>query len=409
MRATYYLETVVSLGEAASRIANEQGAGLTDNDVRGLNGVVVRRGTAEVVSVVAVEPRGRPLSLPTSFPTSAAHRSDLKAAEVTIEFGEVVHEAGVEGLLNTVFGEPQNLGVLSALRLLDVDVDWRTFGLGGPRHGVSGLRRILRIDTRPILVAPIKPSMGLDLETHVGRGVTAARGGADIVKDDELCYSTGYNPLVPRIRRMRDELSTLSDTSGQRTLYIANLIGPRSNLSERLQQAVEAGAEAVLVAPSLMGIDVASEVRAESDVVICSHMTFTLGQTRVVNFGVEFKLFVTIQRHMGADLILLPSHGGSFGVSPSETRASVRACLDDGMSEPCLPAHSGSMSALNYRIVRELSSTDDFAFTSGAGLFDHPGGVEQGARELRQLVEFGIEPSDTSWIKQWQPGSESLR
>jgi ribulose-bisphosphate carboxylase large chain len=166
------------------------------------------------------------------------------------------------------------------------------------------------------------------------------------------------------------------------------------------------GAEAVMVAPSLMGFDVVDDVRHHADVIVFAHSTFTLSFARVRNFGISLPLWVRLQRLLGADCILLPSHGGSFGVAALDTRQCVRECLDthgfDGI-QPTMPAHSGSMNAHTFELMEHLSDGDDFMFTSGSGLFDHPDGPEAGARELRQVIEGGNNGGNVAWLKAWQP------
>ena len=398
--AEYYMETRVPLLEAADRIANEQSAGLTDNDMASFSDLVQARGLAEVVEVEECQLRTVDLRAPTSSP-SGVERGERRAATVKVSFPSLDLNAGLEAVLNVVFGEPQNLGVLNSLELTDLHFGEHQFR--GPRHGLSGIRKRLRVTDRPLLCAPIKPSTGLDLQEHVDRGLQAALGGADIIKDDELCLDTEYNPLGPRAEAMSTGLRRIEDQSNEGRLYVANLIGRRSGVLDRLRIAESNGAEAVMVAPSLMGFDVIDTIRDETEQLIFAHSAFTLSFTRVPGFGLTLPLWVRLQRLYGADAVLLPSHGGSFGVSETETIDAVKSCIShDADVNRSAPAHSGSMNALNFDLVRNLSGGNDFIFTSGSGRFDHPDGVAAGARALRSTVSGDGDACDPSWLKSWR-------
>ena len=403
VRAVYYVETRIALQEAAERLANEQSAGLSDNDIVRSSGLELGRSTARVTELTVVEPSEVALHLPLSHPAGSALSRDRTAGLVTVEYDTLEPGFGAVELMNVVLGEPQNLGVLNACRLSDLDPHgirhWE-----GPAFGIEGIRAKLGIQDRPLCCAPIKPSTGLDVAAHVQRGVEAAVGGADIVKDDELCHDTTFNPLSARISLMVRALREADLEKNERTLYVANLIGSRASLEARLRVATDAGAEAVMVAPSLMGFDVVEEVRALAppELFVFAHSSFTTCFTRVPTFGMDLSIWVTLQRGMGADAVLLPSTGGSFGIAPGTTSSCVAACTSPVNGwRSAFPAHSGSMNVFTLPLIAEISGSPDFIFTSGSGLFDHPEGATKGARELREaLGKCNPQPS-RGWGQKW--------
>ena len=56
----------------------------------------------------------------------------------------------------------------------------------GPKFGVEGLREKLGVYDRPLLNAMIKPNIGWTPEEGAELFYEAAKGGVDIIKDDEL-------------------------------------------------------------------------------------------------------------------------------------------------------------------------------------------------------------------------------
>ena len=81
-----------------------------------------------------------------------------------------------------VFG----LGALKNLRLNDIDLPSKIIGsFKGPKYGVEGVRKTLKISDRPLIGTIVKPKLGLRTEDHVEIAYEAWVGGCDLVKDDE--------------------------------------------------------------------------------------------------------------------------------------------------------------------------------------------------------------------------------
>ncbi len=56
----------------------------------------------------------------------------------------------------------------------------------GPKFGVPGIREILNVPERPLVLQIIKPKMGMTPEETANQVYQSALGGADLVKDDEM-------------------------------------------------------------------------------------------------------------------------------------------------------------------------------------------------------------------------------
>ncbi|MFL5516123.1 MAG: ribulose 1,5-bisphosphate carboxylase, partial [Gemmatimonadales bacterium] len=84
-------------------------------------------------------------------------------------------------LLNVVFG---NCSLQPDVMLTDVNLpDQASAWLPGPRLGISGLRQLTGVETRPLLASALKP-MGFGPQQLAGLCRTFGRAGIDIVKDD---------------------------------------------------------------------------------------------------------------------------------------------------------------------------------------------------------------------------------
>src|SRR5207237_3311843 len=73
-----------------------------------------------------------------------------------------------------------------------------------------------------------------------GNGGGLARGGADLVKDDELLGDPDWCPLEERVRRVVDAIPA-------EVRYAPNVTGPPESLLARAERAVELGARALML------------------------------------------------------------------------------------------------------------------------------------------------------------------
>lgn len=222
LKATYYLETQLDPGYVAEQIAKEQSAGHS-RTWAGISNESRKAGYASVIDVAATELRGN------SLPVFQAHPSRLPVRErsasiVTIQYDNWEEWDGLVALLNVVAGEPQHLAVVSALRLERLDLSTKLDGseFSGPAFGSGWFCRELGSRSRGLVCAPIKPSSGLLPAEAARLAYEAAVGGAHIVKDDELAFSTRRVPGTARSRAIAQAIREAEQETGERK-YISQI------------------------------------------------------------------------------------------------------------------------------------------------------------------------------------------
>src|SRR5688500_14953917 len=80
---------------------------------------------------------------------------------------------------------------------------------GGPRFGVDGARSRLGAPDRPLLGGIVKPSLGLAPAEVAATAAALARGGCDLVKDDELLADPDWCPLAERVPAVAEALAAV--------------------------------------------------------------------------------------------------------------------------------------------------------------------------------------------------------
>jgi len=178
--ATYYLETDPDedIVARAASFAVGQSVG-TWVPVPGITREMLERHMGRIVAIYDLPPVELEPDLP----------ADQRAFLIQIAFPEANFGPQFPMLLTTLLGN--DVSTATQLKLVDLALSPSfVAGFGGPKYGSAGLRRHLGIPERPILLNMIKPCTGFGPEVGAQFFAESARGGVDIIKDDELLGNT---------------------------------------------------------------------------------------------------------------------------------------------------------------------------------------------------------------------------
>lgn len=271
-----------------------------------------------------------------------------------------------------------------------VAVDWPAALVaalgGGPRFGLAGVRALLGPDaaTRPLLGGIVKPSLGLAPAEVAATAGALARGGCDLVKDDELLADPEWCPLRERVPAVVAALAA----AGRPCLYAPNVSGPTESLLDRAAAAVAAGATAVMVNAFAQGIDAVRALAGSGlGVPVLAHRVGAGPVARNAHVGVDGSVLCELTRLAGADLVQIGGFGGKLFDTDADVADNLAACRRDiaGMLVP-VPVNGGGVWAGTVPAVVAAAGPDVMLLV-GAGAFEHPGGPEAGARSMRQAID----------------------
>ncbi|MBI4092293.1 MAG: hypothetical protein HY420_00015 [Candidatus Kerfeldbacteria bacterium] len=385
--AVYSYETAVRPYDAAVGVAKEQSAYVFGGGSAARNRDLYERHAAKVLHVGIDEIRYFP-GLPRY--TTAAPVFDRRyngwpcqRGQFTLAFPEANFDGDVVQLLNSLIGEPHHSAWVSRIKLLDIQATdaYLARSFTGPRFGVSGIRNLLDVRNRPLFCGPVKPSVGCAPAEFAKQAYRAWIGGVDIVKDDELLGNPAYCPLAKRLPLVIQARNRAQDETGERKLFVAHVSG--QDIERNAELAVRHGADGLMVCPFLVGWQWLPKLTAYGRPVF-SHNAGLTTTSREPDFGVDFPLWCKLSRWLGADVVIMPSPAGSFVMSPRECKEATKRCLKDGLFRPSFPAYAGSKTAAHLPMFTEMVRSTDYMMIVGAALFEHPLGVEAGARALRQ-------------------------
>jgi ribulose-bisphosphate carboxylase large chain len=215
-------------------------------------------------------------------------------------------------LLNMLFGNT-SLHEDVVLHEVDVPPDLQS-AFGGPRHGISEMRRRLHLHERAFAGSALKPQ-GLPPDELGLLAERFARGGLDFIKDDHGLADQHYSPFADRVRACAAGIARGARATGHQTRYIPSLTGNLDQLRAQARLAREEGIDCVMVAPMIAGFPaVQALVREFSEIAVFAHPS--LGGLRVSPELLIGKLF----RLVGADAVIFPTYGGRFGYSQAQCR-----------------------------------------------------------------------------------------
>lgn len=248
-------------------------------------------------------------SLPGGPDVVRARVEDVDGHRVTIDFPALDEPVGVAALVSSVIaGEWTDRGDFSSCRL--VEVEWPGW-LPGPRFDAP---------ERVLVGAIVKPALGLTPAEFARTAGALARGGTDLVKDDELLTDPSNCPLDTRVRAVAAEL-------GEDTLYAPNLTGPTESLLHRAEAAVAAGATALMLNVFAQGLDSLRALRdADLGVPLFAHRAGGAFLTRGERVGVSPPVLAELTRLCGADFVQVGSFSDLVHDSAADVRAQIDAC-----------------------------------------------------------------------------------
>ncbi|HVZ07998.1 RuBisCO large subunit C-terminal-like domain-containing protein [Rhodopila sp.] len=335
--------------------------------------------------VVELEVSPRPAGF--SLPVTCAASGPVHACRATIAHPHGNFGPRLPNLLSAVGGE----GVFFApgiplIRLQDIRFpDAYLAAFEGPRFGLAGLRERLNAHGRPIFFGVIKPNIGLPPDAFAALGYQAWLGGLDIAKDDEMLADMAWCPLAERAALLGQAARQAARETGAPKLYLANVTDEVDRMPALHDEAVAAGAGAVLANAMPVGLSGARMLRRHATVPLIAHFPFIAAFSRVPMHGVHSRVMTRLQRLAGFDAVIMPGFGPRMMTPEQEVLDCVHACLDSmGPIKPVLPVPGGSDSAATLETVFRKVGHVDFGFVPGRGVFGHPMGPRGGAASIRQ-------------------------
>lgn len=314
--------------------------------------------------------------------------SGERYADITIAYPDANFSRDIPAFLVTAFGK---LSMDGRIKLIDIQpsADFLD-AFPGPKFGAQGVRDLLGVQDRPLVMSIFKSVIGQELPNLREQFLQQALGGVDLIKDDEILFENPLSPLEKRVEACMSAAREAEQATGQKLLYFTNLTGSTFELKENAKRAIAAGANGLLFNVLAYGFDALAGLAADPDinVPIAAHPSLAGALYPSAHHGIAAPLLLgKLMRIAGADLSLFPSPYGSVVMPKAENLAVMEALLNPSLPQkPAMPVPSaGIHPGLVPLIMRDFGP--QVVVNAGGGVHGHPGGPAAGGRAFRQAVD----------------------
>lgn len=401
--ARYFVESSVSSEKIAQVIAGEQSSG-TFLALPGETDELKARSRARVTRIEPLAPALQP-TLPSAYVARHAHGGVFHRAEIEIAFPVANVGANLSTLLATVAGNLYELGEVTGLRLLDLDLapDYAA-QFAGPAFGVPGTRKLAGVHDRPMIGTIIKPSIGLTPGQTAELVDKLCAADIDFIKDDELMADPPYAPFDERLRAVMPVLQRHADRLGRMPMYAINISGSIDEMLRRHDAVLAAGGTCVMVSANWVGFAGVEYLRRHAQLPIHGHRNGWGALTRHPGLGFSFQAYQKLLRLAGVDHLHVNGIRSKFWEPDESVVASARACLAPwaGVRELMPVSSSGQWAGQAPDLYAALGSVD-IMHLAGGGIIGHPDGIAAGMASMREGWEAAVAGVDLDTYAQSHP------
>jgi len=382
--ARYFVESSLPAEKIAQVIAGEQSSG-TFLSLPGETAQLKERSRARVVNIHSLPPTLEP-SLQSAYVERRGSHGVFHRAEIEIAFPIENVGPNLPVLLATLAGNLFELGEVTGLRLLDLDMptDYAS-QFPGPAFSIEGTRRLAGVYDRPMIGTIVKPSIGLTAEQTAAMVDDLCGASIDFIKDDELIANPPYEPFERRVAAVMPVLHKHADRLGRMPMYAFNISGSIDDMLRQHDTVLQAGGTCVMVSVNWAGFAGVEHLRRHSQLPIHGHRNGWGSLTRHPALGFSFEAYQKLWRLAGVDHLHVNGLRSKFWEADESVLRSARACLSPFAGVPAvMPVFSsGQWAAQAPDMYRQLQSTD-LMHLAGGGIIGHPDGIQVGVAGMRE-------------------------
>ena len=314
----------------------------------------------------------------------------VKGNTVKIAYPQDLFEAGnMPEILSSIAGNIFGMKTVKNLRLNDIMFPKSIVkAFKGPRFGKEGVRKLTKVNNRPLCGTIVKPKVGLNPAEHAKVAYEAWAGGLDIVKDDENLSSMTFNKFETRIAKTLEARDNAQSETGEKKIYMPNITAETMKMLERAEYVKSLGGEYIMVDILTCGWAGLQTVRdANLNMIIHAHRAGHAAFTRNKKHGISMKVIGKVARVIGVDQLHIGTAVGKMEGSADEV-VDIKKGIEEEMHgiRPVLAVSSGGLHPGHTPDLVKILGKDIVA-QYGGGCHGHPEGTRAGAIAIRQSIE----------------------
>ncbi len=309
----------------------------------------------------------------------------------------------LSGIAGNIFG----MKALKNLKLIDACFPKEYVNsFKGPRQGIQGLRKLFKVQKRPLTGAVPKPKIGFSAKEHAEIGFQTWMGGFDLVKDDENLSSTSFNNFFERVKLMTKLRDKAEKITGEQKDALLNITAETKEMIKRAKFLHEHGWRYAMIDVVVVGAAAVQTLRNElgdMGMAIHAHRAMHASFDRNPKHGISMQFLAKINRLIGVDQIHAGTAVGKLVGSKHEVIEIANTLREKQVKEsegvlkqdwqnikPAFPVSSGGLHPGLVPDVMKIFGNDCVILVSG-GIHGHPKGTLSGAVASMQAINATLE------------------
>ncbi|RLI98096.1 MAG: type III ribulose-bisphosphate carboxylase [Candidatus Aenigmatarchaeota archaeon] len=333
---------------------------------------------------------------------------EMRGSYIKVAYPEELFELdNIPQILSSVAGNIFGMKMLRNLRLEDINFPDKVIrSFKGPRFGIQGIRKLLKVKDRPLVGTIVKPKIGLRTADHARVAQDAWEGGCDIVKDDENLSGQSFNPFEKRVKVTLKARDAAEKVTGERKMYMPNVTAETNEMLRRARLVKDSGGEYVMVDIMTTGWSALHTLRdLDLDVVLHGHRAMHAALTRSPKHGISMLTIAKLSRLIGVDQLHIGTIIGKMEGSKDDVQeieqqiekriirphSDTHALGEEWMSiKPVFAVCSGGLHPGHVPKLMGMMGRD-IIIQMGGGIHGNPLGTKAGAAAARQAVQASMD------------------
>ncbi len=307
---------------------------------------------------------------------------------------DLFEEGSIPQLLSSVAGNIFGMRALKNLRLEDIEFP-RDYikHFKGPKFGIEGVRKRLKIKDRPLTATVPKPKVGFDVNEYAEVAYESLSGGIDMLKDDENLTSQPFIRFEKRLEAVMKVKEKAESETGEKKTYLVNITAETKEMLRRAKLVADYGNEYVMIDVLTAGFAALQSLREECEdleLAIHAHRAMHAAFTRNPKHGISLRVLTKLVRIAGVDNMHIGTGVGKMVGEAEEVKELAEICRAEWFHlKPVFPVSSGGLHpGLIPDVIALLGR--DIIIQAGGGVHGHPDGSYAGAKALREAIDLAL-------------------
>lgn len=322
-------------------------------------------------------------------------------------------------IMSSIGGNIYGMKSAKGLRWEDVEIPKKMLkSFKGPRYGIKGIRKILKVKNRPLVGTIVKPKVGLNEKEHAKVAYESWLGGCDIVKDDENLTSQNFNEFKKRFLLTIKGLRKAEKETGEKKVYLVNCTAETKEMLKRIKFVETHGGNYIMLDIITLGWAALQTARDFTKLPIHAHRAGHAMFDRSPEHGMSMEVIAQWARMVGVDTLHIGTAYGKMSGGKKEVLH-----IEQEMEQPFTKktkenlaqrwygvkpvfgvASGGVYPGIVDKIMQFMGK--DVVIQAGGGVHGHPRGSICGAKAMRQAVDATLKKKS---LKEYAKTHEELR